>query len=91
MTYMINKIETNASKSIQTITKTDANNLNTKITKQKEILQSVVNQITQDNDINEEIDEIAEHILSIGGEPLGTMKDYLSSTKLKEAENKKIC
>ena len=54
MTYMINKIETNASKSIQTITKTDANNLNTKITKQKEILQSVVNQITQDNDINEE-------------------------------------
>ena len=51
---MINKIETNASKSIQTITKTDANNLNTKITKQKEILQSVVNQITQDNDINEE-------------------------------------
>lgn len=33
MTYMINKIETNASKSIQTITKTDANNLNTKITK----------------------------------------------------------
>ena len=51
---MINKIETNASKSIQPITKTDANNLNTKITKQKEILQSVVNQITQDNDINEE-------------------------------------
>ncbi len=43
------------------------------------------------NDINEEIDETAEHILSIGGEPLGTMKDYLSSTKLKEAENKKIC
>lgn len=43
------------------------------------------------NDINEEIDEIAEHILSIGGEPLGTMKDYLRSTKLKEAENKKIC
>ena len=54
MTYMINKIEANASKSIQTITKTDANNLNTKITKQKEMLKSIANQITKDNDINEE-------------------------------------
>lgn len=40
--------------------------------------------------INEQIDEIAEHILSIGGEPLGTMKDYLNTTKIKEAENKKV-
>ena len=43
------------------------------------------------NGINEQIDEVAEHILSIGGEPLGRMKDYLDTTKLKEAENKKIC
>lgn len=54
MTYMINKIETNASNSIDTITKTDAENLNTKISKQKEILQTVASQITQDNEINEE-------------------------------------
>lgn len=54
MTYMINKIEANASNSIQTITKTDAINLKTKITEQKAILQSVTNQIIKDNDINEE-------------------------------------
>ena len=42
------------------------------------------------NDINKQIDEIAEHILIIGGEPLGRLKDYLERTTLKEAENKKI-
>ncbi len=40
--------------------------------------------------INEQVDEVAEHILSIGGQPLGTLKDYLNSTKITEAENKKI-
>lgn len=42
------------------------------------------------NEINGLIDEVAEHILSINGEPLGTLKDYLNYTKIKEAENKKI-
>ena len=42
------------------------------------------------NGINAEIDEIAEHILALGGEPLGTLKDYLDTAKIEEAENKKI-
>lgn len=42
------------------------------------------------DDINEQIDEIAEYILSIGGQPLGTMKDYMQITKIQEAENKKV-
>lgn len=37
-----------------------------------------------------EIDEIAEHILIKGAQPLGTMKDYLENTKIQEAENKKV-
>ena len=42
------------------------------------------------NEINEQIDEIAEHILILGGQPLGTVKDYLDFSTIKEAENKKI-
>lgn len=42
------------------------------------------------NEINTEIDEVAEHILTLGGEPLGTLKDYLNTTKIIEAENKKV-
>jgi len=42
------------------------------------------------NQVNEKIDEIAEHILSIGGQPLGTLKDYLNTAKIIEAENKKV-
>jgi len=42
------------------------------------------------NQVNEKIDEIAEHILSIGGQPFGTLKDYLENTKITEAENKKV-
>ena len=42
------------------------------------------------NYIAEEIDEIAEHILIKGAQPLGTMKDYLENTKIQEAENKKV-
>ncbi len=38
----------------------------------------------------EEIDEIAEHILINGAQPLGTLKDYLKTTEIKEAENKKV-
>lgn len=40
--------------------------------------------------VNESIDEVAEHILSVGGQPLGTLKDYLNTTKITEAENKKV-
>ncbi len=42
------------------------------------------------DEVNEKIDEIAEHILSLEGEPLGTLKDYLNRTKITEAENKKV-
>lgn len=42
------------------------------------------------NCIFKQIDEVAEHILILGGEPLGTLKDYMQITKIKEAENKKI-
>ena len=31
------------------------------------------------NEINEQIDELAEHILMLNNEPLGTMKDYLNN------------
>lgn len=40
--------------------------------------------------IFKQIDEIAEHILTLGGQPLGTLKDYMEITKIKEAENKKV-
>ena len=43
------------------------------------------------NEINEQIDEIAEHILIIDGQPLGRMSDYLEITQIKEAQNEKIC
>lgn len=42
------------------------------------------------DEINEQIDEVAEHILSVGGQPLGTLKDYLLISQIKEAENRKI-
>ncbi len=42
------------------------------------------------NEVNEQIDEIAEHILILNGQPLGTMKDYLETTKIIEAKNEKI-
>ena len=42
------------------------------------------------DELNEQIDEVAEHILAIGGQPLGTLKDYLNTTKIAEAENKKV-
>lgn len=40
--------------------------------------------------LNEQIDEIAEHILILGGQPLGTLKDYLQISNIAEAENKKV-
>ena len=43
------------------------------------------------NGINEQIDEIAEHILSMGEMPLGTMKDYLDIAQISETNNEKKC
>ena len=42
------------------------------------------------NKINDQIDEVAEHILTLNAQPLGTLKDYLNTTKIAEAENKKV-
>lgn len=42
------------------------------------------------DEINTQVDEIAEHILSLGGQPLGSLKDYLNTTKITEAENVKV-
>lgn len=42
------------------------------------------------NEINEQIDEVGEFILSIGSEPLGTLRDYLNVTKIIEAQNVKV-
>ena len=42
------------------------------------------------NKVNEQIDEIAEHILMLGKQPLGTMQDYLNNACITEAKNEKI-
>lgn len=42
------------------------------------------------DEVNTQIDEIAEHILMLNGEPLGTMKDYLERTCIAEAKNEKV-
>ena len=54
MTYMLDKIEANASNSIKTIVKNDASNLNKEIEDQKAILESITNKIIIDNTINKE-------------------------------------
>ena len=42
------------------------------------------------NEINEEIDIVAEHILMLGYQPLGTMTDYLENATIEEAKNEKV-
>ena len=42
------------------------------------------------DEINSQIDEIAEHILILGGQPLGTIKDYMNTTTIQEANNEKV-
>lgn len=42
------------------------------------------------DEINSQIDEIAEHILMLGKQPLGTIKDYLEKTCITEAKNEKV-
>ena len=41
-------------------------------------------------EMREEIDEIAEHILAKGYQPLGTMKDFITNAKIQEALNVKV-
>ena len=42
------------------------------------------------NEIREQIDEIAEHILSLGYQPLGTMQDFMKNSEIEEAKNERI-
>ena len=42
------------------------------------------------NCVLEEIDEVAEQILTLGAEPLGALKDYLENTQISEASNAKV-
>lgn len=42
------------------------------------------------DEMREQLDEIAEHILIKGYQPLGTMKDFIANSQIQEAENKKI-
>ena len=42
------------------------------------------------NCVSKQIDEIAEHILILGGQPLGRMADYLKETTIQEANNEKL-
>ena len=42
------------------------------------------------DEINAQIDEIAEHILMLGHQPMGTMKGYIETSRIQEAEDKKV-
>ena len=42
------------------------------------------------DEIREQIDEIAEHILALGYQPLGTMEDFVKNSEIEEAKNEKI-
>lgn len=42
------------------------------------------------DEIRMQIDEIAEHILSQGYQPLGTMQDFIKNSEIQEAKNERI-
>ena len=42
------------------------------------------------DEFREQIDEIAEHILAKGYQPLGTMQDFVKNSEIQEAKNEKI-
>ena len=42
------------------------------------------------DDINDQIDEIAEHILMMGHQPMGTLKGYIETSKIEEAKDEKV-
>ena len=39
---------------------------------------------------NDAIDEVAESVLMIGGQPVGSLKDFMENTKIGEAKNEKV-
>lgn len=41
--------------------------------------------------INESIDEVAENLLMIGGQPLGNLKSFLATSKIEEQDAKYVC
>ena len=43
------------------------------------------------NSVNKSIDEVAENILIIGGKPLGSLKEFLAHSKIKEEEDRYVC
>ena len=42
------------------------------------------------DDINDQIDDIAEHILMMGHQPMGTLKGYIETSKIQEAKDEKV-
>lgn len=42
------------------------------------------------DEIRVQIDEIAEHILALGYQPLGSMQDFTKNSEIQEAKNEKI-
>lgn len=42
------------------------------------------------DEVRNQIDEVAEHILSLSHQPLGTMKDFMENSKIREAKNEQI-
>lgn len=42
------------------------------------------------DEVRDQMDEVAEHILSLGHQPLGTMKDFMENSKIREAKNEQI-
>ena len=42
------------------------------------------------DEIRVQIDEIAEHILALGYQPLGTMQDFMKNSQIQEAKNERI-
>lgn len=42
------------------------------------------------DEIRDQIDEIAEHILTKGAQPLGTMKDFVQNSQIQEAKDEKV-
>ena len=42
------------------------------------------------DEIRVQIDEIAEHILALGYQPLGTMQDFTKNSEIQEAKNERI-
>ena len=42
------------------------------------------------DEMRNEIDQLAEHILALGYQPLGTMQDFMKNSQIQEAKNERI-